>query len=235
MIKEKIIDLLYPPVCPMCGRIICKNELCCKLCQADITYLHEPRCYRCGREIEDEECEYCDDCTKKVRSYIMGFPAVSYEGKIRDSLAALKYGNKKSFSKFFAMLIASTEGERIGNLGVEALVPVPIHKKKLKKRGYNQAKLIADDLSGILNIPVDDTLIKRSINTLPMKKLDDVQREQNLKRAFIFEPKSVKYNKVMLVDDIYTTGATIEACTKALHGLGIRDVYYTSVCIGKGF
>ena len=114
------------------------------------------------------------------------------------------------------------------------MIPIPIHKRKLEKRGYNQAELLADALGKKLDIPVERELLARVVNTEPQKSLDPEHREQNLKKAFQCTEKSVSYKKVLLVDDIYTTGATIEACTKSLHAAGIPDVYYTSVAIGTG-
>ena len=114
------------------------------------------------------------------------------------------------------------------------MIPVPIHKRKLEKRGYNQAELLATALGKKLDIPVERELLARVVNTEPQKSLDPEHREQNLKKAFQCIEKSVSYKKALLVDDIYTTGATIEACTKGLHAAGIPDVYYTSVAIGTG-
>lgn len=157
-----------------------------------------------------------------------------YEGKVKDSLMDFKYRNRREYADFFAYEIVKRHGRDILEAAPEALVPVPVHWAKRRKRGYNQAKLLANGLSGYLNIPVDDTLIQRRINTIPQKKLDPVQRENNLKKAFLSAKNIVKYKSVMLVDDIYTTGATVETCTKVLRDIGIHEVYYTSVCIGKG-
>ena len=127
------------------------------------------------------------------------------------------------------------EGELVlQDIKPDILVPVPVHKTKLHKRGYNQAEVLARELATYLNVPVEPDLIKRNIKTSPQKELGTKAREENIKKAFNSTDKIVKYRCALLVDDIYTTGATIEACTKILHEQGIKDVYYTSVCIGKG-
>ncbi len=199
-----------------------------------LSYLTEPRCLKCGKEIDREEEEFCHDCNTLERTYIKGFPVMEYREPISDSLAKFKYNNKRHYGRYYAGEIIKKYGKEIMDLGVEALIPVPIHKNKLKKRGYNQAEVLAENLSDLLHIPVDGSLIKRSINTLPQKELDNIKREENLREAFCATGINSHYNSVLLVDDIYTTGATIEACTKVLSGLNIKNIYYTSVCIGKG-
>ena len=114
-------------------------------------------------------------------------------------------------------------------------MPVPVHKSKLRDRGYNQAEVLSVELGRRLKLPVDTGLILRDAKTTPQKGLSNQEREENLKRAFISSGKIVKYKSALIVDDIYTTGATVEACTRVLQSMGIKEVYYTSVCIGKGY
>ena len=130
------------------------------------------------------------------------------------------------------------------DLGINLIVPVPIHKNKYITRGYNQAELIAVELGRLMNIPVDSGLIIRALDTKPQKKLDNLMRENNLKKAFkpgklsVYGKEISFYDmddlKILLVDDIYTTGATIEACTRVCRSMGIDKVYFTSVAIGSG-
>lgn len=236
MIKKlykKAIELIYPKSCPLCGDIIKEYEQICPECRCTLSYVESPSCLKCGCEIDGEEEEYCHNCAKRERTFIKGYPALNYVGPIRESLAQFKYHGMKSYSEFYADEIAKRHGDELKQLEIDALVPVPVHRKKLLKRGYNQAELLANDLGRILDIPVDSDLLLRNINTLPQKKLNDVEREINIKKAFISRDKIVKYNSVVLVDDIYTTGATIEACTRVLREKGIKNIYYTSVCVGR--
>ncbi|MBQ9609522.1 MAG: ComF family protein [Lachnospiraceae bacterium] len=234
-ILKKLKNLIYPSVCPLCNEIIeDRSERICDECKADIPYISSPLCFKCGKEINDADMEYCEDCTKKPKSYIRGFPAMNYVSPVRESVAEFKYHNKSSYADFFSYEILKTHGREIAEIAPEALIPVPVHDKKLKIRGYNQAAVLAKRLSVPLGIRVDEDILKRSINTLPQKLFDPEERQKNLERAFILTEKKVQYKKVMLVDDIYTTGATIEACTKMLKASGIKEIYYTSICIGKG-
>ena len=152
-----------------------------------------------------------------------------------DAIYRFKYHFERCHASFFAGEILKVHGKEILSLHPEVLVPVPVHKKKLKKRGYNQAAELAKALSERLGIPADETLLLRGRNTTPQKKLTPEERKNNLKTAFLSGQNRVNYKSAMLVDDIYTTGATIEACTECLHNMGISEVFYTSICIGKGY
>ena len=234
LIISRLRTLFFPPVCPLCEEVLRGTETrICDLCRTKITYLTEPVCLRCGKEIDDTEKEYCDDCKNKPKSYIKGFPAMRYREPVRRSIVNFKYHNKKSYAKSFAYEIIKAHGKDIMKVSPEVLIPVPVHKSKLEKRGYNQAEVLARSIGACLDIPVDGTVLKRTINTTPQKLLDNEERQKNLERAFITDKKQLQYKKVMLVDDIYTTGSTIEACTKALRAAGVKEVYYTSICIGK--
>lgn len=235
-ITEKILNLIFPPVCPLCGEVLkIKTSGACAECRAKISYIKPPVCLRCGKEIEDGENALCSDCSNHTRSYIRGYPAMNYVDPLPESIAAFKYKNRREYGRFFAGEIARQCGQDILAVQPDVLVPVPVHAAKRRKRGYNQAEILAEELGAILGIPVDASLIRRSVNTLPQKELDHEEREKNLKKAFISTDKIVEYKRAVLVDDIYTTGSTVEACTQVLHASGVTKVYYTSICIGKGY
>ena len=113
-------------------------------------------------------------------------------------------------------------------------MPVPIHDSKKKQRGYNQAELIARELGRRLNIPVETNLIKRVRKTIPMKDLSAVERQNNLKRAFKICRNDVKLNTIIIVDDIYTTGSTIDAMAYEMRKAGIKRIYFVALAIGNG-
>ena len=117
----------------------------------------------------------------------------------------------------------------------DVIIPVPIHISRLKMRGYNQAGLIAEALGRIIGIPIDEEALVRVIKTAPMKELSNRERVKNLQNAFQADEKVVRYKKVLIVDDIYTTGATFDACAAVLKQAGVREVYGISLCVGDGF
>lgn len=154
---------------------------------------------------------------------------------MQKSIAYFKFQNRREYAKGYAEEMVKYFGERILNWKVDCMIPVPIHKKKQINRGFNQAEVLAKELSFLLSIPVDTTLIKRSKKTLPQKELNEEERRKNLINAFQIGKKGVKYKKIILVDDIYTTGSTIDACSEVLKTVGIQEIYFISLCIGTGY
>ena len=145
-----------------------------------------------------------------------------------------KYSNRREYASFLAQEAVSLLGDWIVGCGVEAVVPVPLYKGKQKRRGYNQAGLFAGKLAKMLRLSYEPAALVRMRDTTPQKVLDDKERKNNLKSAFQAADFVVKYNCILLVDDIYTTGATAEAAAKALRAAGVKEVYVFAVCIGMG-
>ena len=115
------------------------------------------------------------------------------------------------------------------------MIPVPMYRRKERKRGYNQAALLAKTLADIMKLDYVPDMVRRVVNTRPQKELSDVGRENNLKNAFQVSDNIVQYKHVLLVDDIYTTGSTAEAVAEELCKAGVGKVYFLAACIAKGF
>lgn len=230
-------DLLYPKVCPVCMQIAAAddNNGICGNCKSKLKYISNPRCLKCGKQISSDEIQYCYDCARSGHIYRQGVGVWGYTKEISESIYAFKYHNQRCFAPVYADEIAACCGNIIKSWDAQALIPVPLHADRMKKRGYNQAALIAGELGEKLCIAVDEELLIRNRNTKPQKELDDKERFKNVENAFIIERNVVKYKKVILVDDIYTTGTTVDACAKALMQKGVREVYFVSLCIGRGF
>jgi ComF family protein len=190
---------------------------------------------RCGKPVDSADEEYCMDCHRLEKHYEQGYPLYQYVSPVKEGLLAMKYNNRREYADFYSQDMLRVFGSKWKELKLDGILPVPIHKHKRRSRGYNQAELLADPISRQLQLPLYKKLLIRTIDTLPQKELDDKERMKNLKSAFLFHENEVKLKKVLLVDDIYTTGATIEACTEVLHQKGVSQVYYTSVCIGRGY
>lgn len=243
--RKKLLDVLqdiiFPRRCPICFEIAKpRGALICKECRHKLYPIKEPKCLKCGKPINDFEKEYCYDCTRKKHHYRRGFGLWIYKGEIKKSVAAFKNHNKREYARFYVEEIIQRYVEEILKLKPDALVPVPIHRQKRIKRGYNQADVIARELSKQLEIPVLSELLIRDKYTLPQKQLNDKERLKNLEKAFSFSVKakhkfSKDLKKIVLIDDIYTTGSTIEACTNILLQNEIEKVYFICVCMGKGY
>ncbi len=238
-IGNSLKDIVFPPRCAVCDAVLPiwtdkKQEGICPSCKAKLPYVEEPRCLKCGKEIESDTEEYCADCQKLNRSYKKGFPLFHYVPPVSDAVLAMKYKNRQEYADFYGREIAGRFGASFHKLGKDiCLVPIPIHKNRLRKRGYNQAELLAETVGKYTGIPVRTDILIRVEDTKPQKELNPTERTRNLSRAFQVSKNIRLPDAVMLVDDIYTTGATIEACTELLKQAGVKDIYYTSICIGK--
>lgn len=146
-----------------------------------------------------------------------------------------KYGNRRTYADFFADEAQKQYGDWITGKSVEAVVPVPMYRKKEKQRGYNQADVFAKKLADALGLVYEPAAVQRIVDTKPQKELGDEERKNNLKNAFHVEKFIVKYKYILLVDDIYTTGSTAEAVARQLLAAGVEKVFFLSVCIGNGY
>lgn len=238
---QAILDIIYPVRCPVCGEIVIpKGERICAVCRTKLPYINGPRCMKCSKPLELEEKEYCSDCEHKKYTFDKGYAVWVYNNDMRHSIAEFKYHNKREYAKFYIDEILRLYGKLLLKLAPDVIVPVPLHRSKYQKRGFNQADVLARGIGKTLGLTVLSKLLIRTKKTLPQKKLSDKERFQNLRDAFAFnEAELNRYGKrittVLLVDDIYTTGSTIEACTNVFKSKGVTRVYFLVLCIGKGY
>ncbi|MFQ7550765.1 MAG: ComF family protein [Blautia marasmi] len=115
------------------------------------------------------------------------------------------------------------------------MIPVPLHPKRMEKRGYNQAEIIAGEIGRILQLPVDTKTVVRRVNTKPQKELNDKERRSNLRSAFAVRQPKLPWKKILIIDDIYTTGSTVDGVSLALKAAGAEQVYFLTIAIGTGF
>ena len=234
-LKEVIVSLMFPPRCPVCDEILKTGELICADCRKKTVCIQEPSCKKCGKPLEYERREYCADCVKKQHFFTQGKAVFLYQGGIRQSMYRFKYSNKREYAVFYAKEAVRLHGGWIRGKGIEAIVPVPMYYRKEKVRGYNQAEVFAKALGRELELPVESHMVKRMRNTIPQKKLNDAERKENLKKAFQLVPNIVKYRKILLVDDIYTTGSTMDAVAEVLIAAQVQEVYFLCISIGEGY
>ena len=229
-----LIELLFPRRCPICDKPVDKiGCYICKKCENALQYVEVPYCMKCGKGLKDETKEYCMDCQNMEHFFHSGRALYEYE-PIKESLYRFKYEGRKEYAEFYGKEMAKQFGEQLKEWKVDAIVPVPMHIEKVKKRGYNQAFLIAKVLGKELNIPVRDEIVTRVRATSPQKQLNGKERQNNLKNAFKIGKNDVKLNTVVVVDDIYTTGATMDAVTECLKRAGVGKVYCISLTVGRG-
>ena len=240
MNKETILNVLFPRHCPVCGEIVKPpGGLICPACFHKLSFVKQPVCKKCGKEIQDAAEEFCGDCTKRRHAFESGLALMNYDETARRSMAWIKYKNKREYLDFYAEAAAEKlrQYESREEWQFDGLVPVPVHPARKRKRGFNQAEVLAKRMGERLEMPVCPEFLYRIRNTEPLKELNPDERLRNLQQAFQADAEAIRASgvqNVLLVDDIYTTGSTAEACTRALLSAGIEKVCFFAVCIGQG-
>ena len=233
--KEAILNILYPRRCPVCGGIVKPTgKLICPACFRELSFVKSPTCKKCGKEIEDETMEFCEDCMNHRHVYEYGAALLNYNDAAKNSMVQIKYHNKREYLDFYGAVLAVRHERTIRKMNVDVIIPVPIHPSRRRKRGFNQAEVLAKIMGERLGIPVRTDLLKRTKKTLPQKELSAGERLKNLSGAFQAEEVPKEIRRVLLVDDIYTTGSTIEACTRALKASGVQTIYFVVICMAGG-
>lgn len=231
---NEIIKLLYPDRCPGCDRIL-KNAAhnFCDKCESKLIRTGRNFCLKCGKNLRNASKEYCHDCLRKKHVFKEGRTAFVYTGVMKDAMYRFKYANRRCYARNFARELVRANGRWIKNRDFDVIIPVPMYENKRRVRGYNQAEVLAKEIGRIINVPVENKLIYRIRNTAPMKALSsESERKQNLFSAFKIKKNSVKFNRVLLVDDIFTTGTTFDYVAKALAEVS-DEIYCISVCAGS--
>lgn len=229
--------LLYPARCPVCDGVMpaacAAEEGVCPDCRGRVRTVGEHYCIRCGKPLSEERTAYCGDCETHSHCFVRGRSLFYYED-IRESLYRFKYGGRSEYAAYYAREMERAAGDDIRSWHAQALVPVPLHRAKQKKRGYNQAALLARELSAIFEIPVREDLVVRVRNTAPQKSLNPSERQKNLKKAFKILKNDVKLKATIIIDDIYTTGSTVDAVGSLLMQAGVSDIYVLTLASGSG-
>ena len=230
-IRTKAGEWLWPYRCPVCEKILRAEEgLVCGKCAAALPWVKEPRCMKCGRPVADETQEYCAACEGRERLFHRGMSALAYEGDFRKSVLRMKFHNQRVYIPFFAACMAAGCSRELYAVQPEVLLPVPMHERKKRERGFDQCALLALELSKQTGIPVQTGNLIRKRYTQPQKGLNARQRHENLHGAFLVRSPEALPASVMLIDDIYTTGATIDECCRVLRQAGVREINFMTLC-----
>lgn len=229
-----MVQLLFPLRCPVCDDIVVPfGASVCPDCVQRLKRIQTPFCMKCGKQLEEETREYCSDCSKGQHYFTRGRALYEY-GSVAGSIYRFKYGGRREYAQFYGKEIARHLHAELRQMAPDLLIPIPLHPKRQRKRGYNQALLLAKSISGYTGIPLCGKILIRVKNTLPLKYLNPGERQNNLKKAFLILGNDVKCKTILLVDDIYTTGSTMDAAAAALLEAGAKKVYFVTLSIGAG-
>lgn len=232
-----MITWLYPERCPVCLQIVTpKGAMLHQECKQKIDLITEPVCFKCGMPLSSEEKEYCEVCARQSdRGWDLGRSLFPYHGVMGNALRLVKKDGRTEFVRFFAKQLAKNRKGFIGQVAPECIVPVPLHPSKQRKRGFNQAELLAEALGEEINIPVR-LLLRKHKKTKEQKSLSKALRMKNVADAFVVDEDAIgEYvpKSVLLLDDVSTTGSTLTACAKVLKARGVARVAFLTVCVAE--
>jgi len=229
-LSRVVLDFIYPPVCLICQEVI-REE-----------FSNDSRisvCYECWNNLETEEKPYCNECkidleisqTHKCLTYLdkvysLGLFDENFQGLIHH----FKYKNKISLGKRLGQRLAE-ELQKQNLSDFAYLIPVPLHKTRKRERGFNQSEILAQTLSSSLNLPLQKEILFRIRNTKDQTKLSEKERKRNVAGAFLIRDSQqiLQGKKVILVDDVITTGATLSECAKVLKQAGAKEILAVTV------
>lgn len=240
-IPEQLGKILYPYRCPFCGRVIREGDFggnragICGDCRKKIVDISDAFCMKCGKPIRDARKEFCSDCSRRMPAFDAGRSLWVHQEPVSSALYRFKYQNQRYYGKVFADCLYKRFQKNLAMWQIDAIVPVPLHRSRFRKRGYNQAEIIALRLSERSGIPVRTDLVYRTGRTVPLKELGPTERKQNLQKAFTVTEAAGSCQNVLIIDDIYTTGATIGTIAGKMKRMGTRKVYFFTISIGQGF
>ncbi len=219
---ERLVNIVYPPKCIFCQKLL-DHDAALHICSA--CYLKLPLVEnRILKTSLDEEENYCDGVVS----------VFEYTGMVKESLIRFKFYNKPSYYRTYARLLADKIGKVTDVKNYQMVLSVPLHKHKEFSRGYNQARLISKALSRLLKKRECSYLLKRERYTEAQSLMDKQKRNQNVKGAFaVVSPNKVKGKAILLVDDILTTGSTLEECGRVLKQAGAEKVFAVVVATGR--
>lgn len=221
-------DTLFPPRCPACSEPVAQQGALCGECWREMQFITDPRCHRCGLPFEygmGQEL-LCGRCMESPPAFTRALSVFRYDDTSRKQVLAFKFHDRTQLAPVFGQWLARA-GNEFAPL-TDVILPVPLHYRRLLQRRYNQAALLSYALGKQVKLPVLPDVLLRKKPTSSQSGLSRKGREDNLRGAFTV-PKAkraqIKGKSVLLVDDVMTTGATLNACARVLHDAGVKDVY----------
>ncbi len=221
-------QFFLPSQCPCCGKFLDegRQEFCSK-CLSEIRWIGPPFCSICGTPFVSGEIEShpCGACLIHRKYFGIARALAAFEGSLQGAIHRWKYEGKTHLTPFFAEWMAEGLNRYWEPRSVDFLIPVPLHPQRLRERGFNQAVLLAEALSRRTGIPTLKTILSKKKPTLPQVNLSGAEREKGLRGVFqVADRKELPGKSVLLINDVYTTGATVNECSKGLVKGGVERV-----------
>lgn len=229
---RRLLNILLPPRCIKCGKILSEKNGLCPECFNSINFISAPYCHKCGRPFVKETNlkfaakQYCGNCLKQKKFlFDLQRSAFIYDDASKNLILDLKFRDKTVSAQTLADMLYMA-GKDIWEQKPDLIIPVPIHRLRLIKRRFNQSALLVKYLALKTNIKADYSSLIRQQNTVPQVQLSGMARRKNLRQAFSVKyPHNIKGKKIVLIDDVETTGSTLNECAKVLRKAGADAVY----------
>lgn len=218
-VKETALSGMFPRKCPLCGALLLPNERICGKCSDELEFIYAPVCRRCGRPVFDCGCE-----EESFRFERCVSPFV-YTKSVRSGIHRLKFRNSPSSAVFFGKMMAATVRREYDDYSINVVTSVPLHPNDRKRRGYNQAALLARHMAQELELPSNSGILIKSRQNNTQHTLSRQERVRNVSGVFeVARPYLIQNRTVLLCDDIITTGSTLSECAGALLDAGAKRV-----------
>ena len=233
---EWLVDWLYPPRCRGCAQRITGRdaEFFCVNCWQQIQLVCSPLCTTCGTPFPDGSGDdhLCGACLAhppyfdRARAWVCYPREEAGEHPLRHVVPRFKYGRKISYGKGLGRFLAHHAAAVFADCSVDLIVPVPLHAKRLRWRGFNQSVLLARQVSRVLNVPLDPWIFYRQHETPPQTQLSEEERQRNVRGVFALrDQNAVRGQRILLIDDVFTSGATVNECARTLKRAKAEAVY----------
>lgn len=223
-----IADTLFPPRCPACAEGVMQQGALCATCWGEMHFIVDPMCRACGLPFEYSvgEGALCGRCMETPPAFTRAISVFRYDDKSRPQILAFKFHDRTQLAPLFGGWLTRT-GADFARM-CDVIIPVPLHYRRLLARRYNQASLLARILAEKVGKPMLPDTLRRKRATSAQSGLSQKAREDNMRGAFMLPKEKradVKGKTVLLVDDVMTTGATMNACARVLRDAGAKDIY----------
>ncbi len=222
-------DFFFPPKCLLCGGSLGENpdDRPCPHCLVGIKFFSHPRCPRCGLGFGETpgEDHLCSGCLTEERYFSKARALGPYEGLIVEAISRFKYLGSSRLAKPLGTLLAEYKDADFPFSEFALILSVPLHPQRLRQRGFNQSLLLARRISRRHSIPLDFTALQRTRDTQPQTQLSGSERRKNIRGAFeVRRPEVIAEKHILLIDDVLTTGATVQECSRVLLKAGAKQV-----------
>ena len=233
---EELLELIFPPVCLLCERP--GREVICASCREQFALIEPPYCVRCGRPLPESAATatVCGQCRQSPPQFDGARAVGLHSATLREAVLRFKFARRQRLVKPLAELLAERVGmEQTAPAGLPwenltGVVPVVLHPRRRNWRGFDQAVLLSRRLAKLIDLPCREQVLVRSKDTAPQIGLTPPQRRDNMKDAFaVPQPEVVAGESLLLIDDVYTTGSTLNEAAKVLHRAGAKSVWALTI------